>query len=371
MRKEEEKKREEENRQDSSEEKEPEVEVDLLKWLYYENKNILQRESEALENDITLEVYTYIEDKIKNRELINMAFKGEVSGSKSTSAIALMNHANKIIEKHWKKEVDRFKHLFADQTEFLRFINSEETNVAIVIDEFSRVAETGLNSSTEAVLFDYYSDVFAQKFVHRFSCSPSSVMDRNATVILEYIGKDERVKISKFKVSYRNPAEGFREVTLGYVNIDVSKIIDEEFYKKYRKKKFERMSLLDKYGVRDIRELEFAGIVLRVLSELYELTQDGSKVSQDTVLATVSRICREEKRIYSLLTTSEISSRCKNLLNYHTEINRAKIRAYKCKNDEEAEIIRRKIEKYAEMMSKDYEEENKRARIYKEYLNIK
>ena len=73
-----------------SEEQKANIEVDLLKWLYYENKDILQRESEALQNDITEEFYTFIEDKIKNREIINVAVRegGIVTGVMSKTLCA-------------------------------------------------------------------------------------------------------------------------------------------------------------------------------------------------------------------------------------------------------------------------------------------
>lgn len=350
---------------------EKDVQIDILKLLYYEMKDVLQKESEALQNDITEEFYQFLEDKIKNREVTNIGIIGEVSGSKSTSAISIFETENQIIEEEFKKKVPRFEHIFADQTEFLRFINIQEENVSIVIDEFSRIASTGLNSSTEAVMFDYYSDVFAQKYIHRISCSPSVVLDKNANVILNYIGKDEKKKISKFKLSYRNPSEGYREITLGYVIIDVSNVLDKDYYKKYRKKKFGRMSLLDKHGVRDIRELEFSGITLKVIDELTKLTKDGTKLSIDTILATASRVCREERKIYSELVKMEIASRCKNLLNYFTEMNRIRIKKLRAKTDEDKELLSEKWKIYENMRQKDLAEEHKRESIYKEYLNIK
>lgn len=349
----------------------PNVEIDILKWLYFEAKDVLEKESDRIQVDVTSEFNQYLHDKISSGELINMAFKGEVAGSKSTSAISCCYTVNKALEKIYNKKIDDFSHIVADQTEFLRFVNREESHVAIVIDEFSNLAQTGLNASTETALFDYYSDVFAQKYVHRFSCSPSIILDRNATVIMEYIGKDITNKISRFKCSYRNPSDGFREVVLGHVNLDVSNVLDKKFYQRYRKKKFDRMSLLDRHGVRDIRELEFAGIILPVVGELRFFTMDGSRVVVDTILSTVSRICRENKRIYSLLTLNEISSRVKSLLHYHSEIARCDIRIIKSKNDVEIELLKKKREKYIEMMGKDYTEEQRRNDIYNEYLNIK
>jgi hypothetical protein len=350
---------------------EEEVSVDILKWLYYENKDLLIKDTEMLQNDITEEFYHYIEDKIEHREVINVAFIGEVAGSKSTSAIACMDVANGIIEKVKKKKIDRFKHIFSDQTEFLRFINTEEEDVAIVIDEFNRMSETGLNASTETVLFDYYSEVFAQKHVHRFSCSPSFVLDKNANVVMEYIGKDENKKVSKFKLMYRNIAEGFHPRCLGCVYVDVSKILEQEYYKRYREKKFKRMALLDKHGVRDIRELEFADIVLKAVNDLKDITRDGTKSNlSDMVVATISRVCRENKRIYSIMTTSEIASRVRNILGLYADLYKTSIKLAKSKNDVERMNINEKKRKINQVLEIELKEEEKRRRIYNDFISI-
>ncbi len=353
------------------EREEEEVKVDVIKALYYKKRDSFEDDSESLQWDITDEFYYALSDKVENHELINIAIKGEVSGSKSTSAIALLNHISNILERRCKKKINRFKHIFADQTEFLRFINTEETDVAIVIDEFSRMAETGLNATTEIALFNYYSDVFAQKFVHRISCSPATILDLNANIILEYVGKNVEKRLSKFILRYRNTAEGFREYTLGCVYINVSEIIDEEYYVKYRKKKFDRMALLDKHGVRDIRELEFSDIIIDVVDDLREYVTDGDKSTlSDLVLASISRICREKKRIYSIITTNEIASRCKNLLCLHTDYYKAKIKMEKGKSETEREMYKKKIKKILEVLGKEIDENIRKRDIYEEYLKV-
>lgn len=351
-----------------------EVSVDILKWLYYENKDLLIKDTDMLQNDITEEFDHYIEDKIVNKEVVNIAIIGEVAGSKSTSGIAIMSKANDIIERVHKKKVDRFKHILTDQTEFIRFINTEEEDVAIVIDEFNRMAETGLNASTEAVLYDYYSEVFAQKHVHRVACSPSFVIDKNSNVILEYIGKDEEKKVSKFKLMYRNIAEGYNPRCLGCIYVDVSDVLDKEYYKRYRKRKFERMALLDKHGVRDIRELEFADVILKVVYDLRDITRDGAKQNlSDMIIATISRVCREDKRIYSMITTSEIASRVRNILGLYADLYKTGIRLAKVKNgknDTEIRNVEKKMDKVKEILVREVEEEEKRRKIYKDFLNI-
>ena len=125
-----------------------EVEIDPLKWLYYQKKGDIIKEAEVILDDITPEFDLYLEDKIKAKELLNIANIGEVAGSKSTSAIAIMHKVNKIYEDVYGKDIDRFRCIFADQIEFVRFIKTKAMYRCIVIDEFSRMGETGYNATT-------------------------------------------------------------------------------------------------------------------------------------------------------------------------------------------------------------------------------
>ena len=105
-----------------------------------------------------------------------------------------MYRVNKYLQQI-KKQQPNFKyyeHIFSEQTEFIRYINKNEQNTCIVVDEFNRLAETGLNATTETILFDQYSDQFAQDFIHRIACSPHIIADRNATIILDVIGTDKK-----------------------------------------------------------------------------------------------------------------------------------------------------------------------------------
>ena len=192
--------------------------------------------------------------------------------------------------------------IFSDQTEFLRFINGDERNVGLTIDEFNILAKTGINSTTEEALLDYYSSVFAGQYLHRVCNSTDTLTDKNTTVILETIGKDEEKKVTRCKLIYRDIITK-KEMTLGYIDIDTSHIVKnwiesgvreivetrgiqnqkdrekvdhwkrKDFYIRYQIRKYRRMELLKKEGIRDIRELEFADIILDSILEL----QDYSK----------------------------------------------------------------------------------------------
>lgn len=350
------------------------VEVSPLKYDYYKLRDELIKEEDAMNINKTDDFKLFLETEVKTKGIINIAIVGDVGGGKSTGAIAIMNDINEIIEKIHNKKINRLKSIFSDQTEFLRFISSDTRDVCVVIDEFSRMAETGFNATTEIALFNYYSDVFAQKFMHRISCSPSVVMDMNCNVILTFLGKDIEKEVSKFKLEYRSSSEGFRKITLGHVDIDVSKVLHTDFYKEYRKKKFERMDLLDKHGVRDIRELEFSEITLATYNELKDVCSDINKGDlSDMILATISRVMRERKRIYSSLTTTEIQSRCKNLLSIKKAIIQTQRKVKKeieKPNEGISEVLRQSLQKQAEILNKELDEEERKFKIYKEYLRI-
>lgn len=347
------------------------IQADVLKALYYENKDLLRSEADTLQDDITELFEIYIEDKISSGELLNIAITGEVAGSKSTSGCKIKKKANDVIRKKHKKVIDEFKTIFSDQTEFVRFINTEEQDVCVLIDEFSRVAEIGLNATTEMALFDYYTEVFAQKHVHRISCSPSVILDKTATVILDYLGKDTNNFYSKFKLSYRNPSDGYNQKTLGFIHIYVGDIIEEDWYKKYRKKKFDRMELLDKHGVKDIRELEFSDVIIDTVEDLKAFVVDGNKTEMnDMINSAVIRFAREKKKIYSYLTLGEINSRCRNILNIYAMFGRITAKLNKCKK-EDFERLMIKKKKIEEVLDREINEEVRKLQIYKKFLDIK
>jgi len=58
---------------------------------------------------------------------------------------------------------------------------------------------------------------------------------------------------------------------LGTVNISVAEVLRTDDYKRYKERKFARMDLLKKYGVADIRQLEFSVITLETYNELKDL----------------------------------------------------------------------------------------------------
>lgn len=342
------------------------VKVDKLKLLYMDVRDKLVREGELLANNITNIFWDNLYKKVKYKELINIAVIGEVATGKSTVGMEIMRRVNGYVtEGDKKREIDHYSMIFSDQTEFIRFIHKDVRNVCVLIDEFNRMAETGLNATTETHLFDFYSDVFAQKNVHRVNCAPSTIADNNTTIILEVIGTNRDEKNTKCKLKYREVTEG-QPVMLGIVDIDVSKVLEEDYYRRYRLKKFKRMELLDSHGVRDIRELEFSGLVLQTFSELRDIAEI-QKVSHELVLSTVTSVVRNNKRIYSILTHNEIATRVKSILGLYTELRKLE----KKLGENTDEKLRRAKDTIHKQLKGRIAEENKLQAVYEKYMNIK
>lgn len=294
--------------------KEVEYSVDLLRDDYYKLKDELIPEHEVVEGtDVTEDLYDCLYDKLKNNEIINLCVQGEVISGKSLVGEALMLETNQNYKSlgTLPKGFDYMKHIVADQTEFLRVTNPDETHCCFLIDEWNRLSLTGINSTTEEKWYDYYSDVFAQKHISRISTSPSHVTDKNATIWLDVIAKDVESKTTLCRVRYHNIAE-HSAMAIGHAKIDVSKALAQPWHERYRKKKFARMALLDEHGVRDIRELEFAELVLATYTDISKM-RTKAMTNPNIIMSAVRQHVNEKRLVYSLIAYSDIANRVKTL----------------------------------------------------------
>lgn len=382
--------------------KELKVEIDQLKFAFTKAREAMMPESEAINEDLTKTFWATLKDKIDHRELLNIAVRGEVRTGKSTVVLKIMWEINKYIAKCGlnKSASDNLsKYIFSDQTEFLRFIDGNERNIAIAIDEFNSMAKTGLNATTEEALFDYYSDVFAGQYIHRVTASPDIITDKNANIILDTIGKDEEGGHVRCKLIYRDVVTK-QSLTIGRVdiyvgdliynwekakirdiiekngvkNIEDQKKVDEyrekDFYVRYQVKKYKRMDLLKKEGVRDIRELEFSDIILGVLQELEE-TAKIEKIDSELVNVVADEVRRKHKRIYSILVLNDIGMKSRAILNIYNRINRLHKKSYGEKITPAEKIVYEKtINDLEEILKKRIEEQKHLSKLYRQYMGI-
>ena len=131
-----------------------------------------------------------------------------------------------IINKEKKFEM---KNIARDQQEFsMKMRDDKLQNDIIVTDEFNDLETGGLNASAEGQLSDTYSNVQAARYVHRITCSPKELPDKNASILLEVASMDRKTKMTHNKLFYRYFYCGMTQTQLlGYVNIYVGDMIKE------------------------------------------------------------------------------------------------------------------------------------------------
>lgn len=301
--------------------------VDPLTLRYFELKEVRGiPEIELLQYDVTELVYETIKFRTDHQQLMNMTIRGQVTGGKSTVGIHLMYNHNRYLVQSGRQPVALpiQEFILSDNSEYLRFADKDYTNVALLIDEYNTMTETGLSATTEMKLYDYNSDVFAQKMRHRYTCTPTLIVDKNSDLILETIGQNKEEETTICKVIYRDTIYG-NLCLLGTARIKISDVIHTEWYKAYRKKKFYRMDLLEKRGITSIKEFEWAQISRDVFAKLSTYARH-KKIPAERISGFIE-VAREAKnRYYSILTLPTLITRVKAMLDFVTD-------QYKLKED--------------------------------------
>ena len=358
------------------------IEVNHIKMLYMKTKTEgMLTETDILQRNVTKIFWAGYIGALRHKELWNMAIRGKTGGSKSTIGIKVLYVGTmelikqgvitkKMIEEAGGIQKYLYTRINSDQTEFIRFAMKEKGNTITVIDEFSTMGETGLNATTEKAMYTEHSDLFAQERIHKISCSPTHINDRNADIILDYVGKDEEKKISQFKLGYRDTTD-WMVYYLGYVNFYVGDVMEMPFYKKYREKKFKRLDLLKKHGIRNVKELEFSRIVMETYKKMKILAEIG-KQNEEMILANIMAIIRasESKMQYSIISLNFLVMQVKSMLSLITEITRFKKKLEKEEDRERKNIIKVAILEYNSMLKDRIKEEQEKIDIEKEYRKI-
>lgn len=347
---------------------EAQILTDPLRQIFNEVKETAISEEEAKQVNITNSVWHSFETRLASNEPINVQIRGDPATGKSTvgSKIGITISRDIGMNQGQLDAYNRF--IFSDQIEFLRFMSSKMKNIAIVIDEWNRMVNTGYNATTEMTLFDYYSDVFAQRFVHRISCAPSNVVDKNCYLFMDIEGRDLEKKVTRLKVIYKDIVTG-ESLVIGHFDIFVGDTMQTPWYAKYREKKFKRMELLERNGIRDIRELEFADVSLKAFGILSE-TAKTVRIKVNTINKTVDMVRRKQGRIYSMLTMNEITGRVKGLLDLLHEKKLLEKRFDKMKMGQEKNQVRRAIDNINEIFTLGLQDETRLAHIYYSYINM-
>lgn len=293
-----------------------EIKISKLKKLALDNLESVRTDDDIRKDNVTELLEWEIEDKLKYNELINCQIVGQVTSGKSTLATQFALEINRKL----KRKMD-MTYICFDQIEYLRKMKDEKLGkVCLQIDEWNAMGETGLNATTEQNLISYYSDIQAQRFIHRISCSPSTVMDNNADIILEVLSADKPAETTSYLVYYRivRPHEILLQLC-GHGTKKVSETLNCDFYQRYREKKFKKMDFLIKHGIKDVREIYYAKVILQVFTEL-QFTAKVINVNRDIISNYVEKIRRSEKEIFSILTSEDIIRKTQGLLGLHRQI---------------------------------------------------
>ena len=290
------------------------VELSNLEFLARKYANKLIPTEEIEKNNITKELFDDIEYAIKNKRLINIQIIGTVVKGKSTVMCKIVNDINNRLGK--TMGIDK---ICTDQIEFSRKTNSNTTNTCYGIDEWNSMSSGGLNSSTEQQYLDWFSDVCAQRFIHRVSCSPKKVIDQNSDTILEILERNNKKYYTRVLVYHR--LSGINNITqlVGHADINIKSIIHTNWYEQYRQKKFKKMELINQHGARDDRDREFAELVILIYEKLEPLAEQ-TLVGVDIISGHIE-VGRKQRQL-SIYTGLDLEKKIHGILRIRTQIAR-------------------------------------------------
>lgn len=345
---------------------ETKIELNSLEFLaikYYET-NITDKEIRI--EDITNLFLEELEKMIEKKELINIAIIGQVVKGKSTVMMKIANIINHLIGKEMKLE-----YICADQYEFGRKVLEEMENICLGVDEYSALEETGWNATIEAKWLEQFSDVQAQRFIHRASCSPRKIIDENASIIIEVIEKDTKTKTTVCLIYFkRTTPMGQRIQLIGSIRLYVGDIIETEWYSRYRKRKFEKMDLINKEGIYQTRHLYFAPTIMSSYESLVKLSIFG-RPTKNIIETRIKRELQERKIPISTLAVDHLRVEVQGLIEQKATIDtyKRKIANIKGKITLKQEATSQ-IKEAEEQLNKDIKRYQRIIEIGKKYMAI-
>lgn len=294
------------------------IEISKLRWLATKYAERMITDEEIRQNNITEELINHIKETIEEKALLNWQILGDVTGGKSTLAMELCRLVN--IQLLKPMTIDN---ICADQIDMNNKVKDPQLkNTCLVVDEWNALSETGLNTTTEQAWTKQFSQVQAQRFIHRIACSPDTIIDPLSNIILETINKNTKTQETTVWVNYRlKTAKGETIQQIGHAIINVSQTLNTQWYKKYLTKKFMKMEFITKHGVRDSRELKQASVILKVFYKLQPLAKQGL-VRKEIIANYLEGERRKQKEIYSFLATDDLIAKIKGLLEIEKSINR-------------------------------------------------
>lgn len=362
------------------EEKYSKVEIDIFDYLareYIDRLLTPEDKKEIEKKEFTKELFKSLEDRIKKGTLVNVQILGKTASGKSTVAIKLAQFLNK---KCYNQEMEMGQ-ICADQIEFSRKMkNPKSGNEVIVIDEFNWLGDTGANATVEAKMLNQFSDVHAQRFIHKIGCSPTTVIDGNADIILTVTGTQKETLRTFVTIEARIITEsGMTRQLIGHAKIYVGDTLESELYERYRKRKFKKMELLTKHSIRDVRELE-SGILIKKVYDQLKGQVTAIKVNNAVVANYIEATRLEQGLIFSLVAEEIAKDKATGLLQQEKsfqeleiEILRERLKLSRKTNPITEQLLAKKITVLAEMRDNMKRITNNYLnfqKVYKEYMEI-
>ena len=320
------------------------IQINSLEYLAYE---YYKRETEINEwekHDRTKELLNELEKMVKNKEPINIAISGNVGAGKSVLGLTLTDYLNKLYNQHHRKPDNKIKmgikQIASDQLDLLEILLKENREYeAIEVDEKNILAESGLDSTLYDKLYEWYSNVCAQKHLARINCQPQGINDPNSKIILNIIAKDTQKQETLAKLSWRlNINENNYTTDLGYIRINVEKTLKQKWYETYKTKKFQRMDIVLKNKIKNTRELQTAKEVLTTY-KLMEPIIDRIKITYPIISGFQDQAKRELGNFHTILGEMAVQETIKGLLELKKEETKSYQRIEKLKEQEKTEQL--------------------------------
>lgn len=339
----------------SSKQNKPEAYTDNITYFYLQARNSSTPDEEVLQRDLTYDFWVSLRERIKRGRLITISVRGETALGKSTCSLVIKKFINDCLRKFGKRSSEEnineieYETICSDQIEANRFFLKDYKNVCVLIDEYSALSQSDFNATTEQNLFLFHTDTMAQKFIHKVFCTPRahSMYDAGATYLLDIIAIDKEKGSTFCRLYYNDPTSGsIGGLALGSITIKVNDLIknwreiestfrkqhrtkeeekkierlaEKDYYIRYMIKKFRRLSLLEKHGVKDIRQLERAVIILECYKRLEYLADGrGAGVTRDVISGqtptVIANVLREMKLLHSSIGRADIEQEINSIL---------------------------------------------------------
>lgn len=255
-----------------------------IKPLHYEALKLAE-ETPTMEDirkrDVSHLFVVELHKRHEKENIINIQIRGEQTSGKSLCGYAILRYISGNI---WKIPCN-VQMICPDQIAFLEKVRDISlSNTCLMIDEWNELSTTGYNATTYQALLTHFNEVQAQRHIDKISCSPEKIIDPTARIILEVMDKDIQRKTTRCLCFYVIHKEGMRiEQPLGFVDIDVSQAMIDKTWLVYRKRKFERMTMLMEKGIIDNRKSDESIVILKVVEKLKDMAIVNGIVQRDLI----------------------------------------------------------------------------------------